>query len=52
MKQILSVVNYIHKNGIIHRDLRLENILLDNSVSGNLSIQVKFIIKIYLKKNL
>ena len=28
MKQILSAVNYLHKNGIIHHDLKLDNILL------------------------
>ena len=28
MKQILTAVEFLHKNGIIHRDLDLENILL------------------------
>lgn len=30
MKQILSVVSYCHSNGIINRDLRPENILIDS----------------------
>ena len=28
MKQILSAIQFLHKNGVIHRDLDLENILL------------------------
>lgn len=30
MKQILSVISYCHSNGIINRDLRPENILIDS----------------------
>ena len=30
--QILSGVNYLHKNNIVHRDLKPENILFDNEI--------------------
>jgi len=31
IKQVLSCVNYCHKNNIVHRDLKPENILLEPS---------------------
>jgi PAS domain S-box-containing protein len=36
MRQILSAVDYMHRCGICHRDLKLENILLD--ACGNIKI--------------
>ncbi|XP_036387580.1 NUAK family SNF1-like kinase 2 [Megalops cyprinoides] len=35
-RQIVSAVHYCHRNGIVHRDLKLENILLDGN--GNVKI--------------
>lgn len=35
-RQILSGVDYIHKNSIVHRDLKIENILVDEN--GNAKI--------------
>ncbi|XP_006888048.1 PREDICTED: NUAK family SNF1-like kinase 2 [Elephantulus edwardii] len=35
-RQIVSAVSYCHQNGVVHRDLKLENILLD--ANGNIKI--------------
>lgn len=39
MKQVLSAVTYCHERKIIHRDLKLENILLETK-SANSNIKV------------
>ena len=35
-KQILEAVRYVHSSGYAHRDLKLENILLDSSFNVKL----------------
>lgn len=38
IKQILSAVTYIHSKGIVHRDLKLQNILLDTDKNNIIKI--------------
>ena len=40
MRQLLSAINYCHKRGIVHRDLKLGNILIDSNKSDKLTIKV------------
>ncbi|KAM4722762.1 NUAK family SNF1-like kinase 1 [Rhinophrynus dorsalis] len=36
-RQIVSAIHYCHKNGIVHRDIKLENILLDDNLNVKLA---------------
>ncbi|XP_051516454.1 NUAK family SNF1-like kinase 1 [Myxocyprinus asiaticus] len=36
-RQITSAVHYCHKNGVVHRDIKLENILLDKDLNVKLA---------------
>lgn len=41
--QIVSAVSYCHSQGVVHRDLKAENLLLDH----NMNIKVKYLSTLY-----
>ena len=42
MKQLALSIQFLHKNGIVHRDLKLENILIDKRIiNDNVVLQTK-----------
>ena len=44
MKQLATTIQFLHRNGIVHRDLKLENVLIDKRETEGVSrIQTKVI---------
>jgi NUAK family SNF1-like kinase len=43
-RQIISAVHFLHKNRIVHRDLKLENILIDSK--GDIKVAIFYHIHI------
>lgn len=39
--QIVSAVDYCHSKGVVHRDLKAENVLLDNEMNIKVSVVVR-----------
>jgi serine/threonine protein kinase len=37
-RQILTAINFIHKQGISHRDIKPENFIFEDKVSDNLKL--------------
>jgi serine/threonine protein kinase len=36
----LLALDFIHKKGIVHRDIKLENILINNKTSGEYDVKI------------
>jgi len=51
MKQLMSAVNYCHKNGVIHRDIKAENILFSKDDLGSAIKLIDFGISVKFEKN-
>ena len=40
MRQILDAINYMHKNGVAHRDMKPENIIVENAKDGEFRLKI------------
>lgn len=51
MRDMLSAVNYLHENGIVHRDLKLENFLFEDHNSSSPLILIDFGLSKHISKD-
>ena len=44
MKQLISVINYLYSTSVVHRDLKLENVVFLNKITeGSKDFQIRLI---------